>query len=90
MFFVYLLKSIKDDKLYIGYTNNLRRRIEEHNAGKSMSTKPRAPFRLIYYEAYTSEEDAFQREQNLKLQSRAMTGLKKRLMNTLRSSSKLN
>jgi len=90
MFFVYLLKSVKDNKLYIGYTNNLRRRIEEHNAGKSLSTKPRAPFRLIYYEAYSSEEDALHREQNLKLQSRALAQLKKRLMNTLRSSSKLN
>ena len=83
MFFVYILKSLKDGDLYIGSTNDLRRRVEEHNSGKSLATKLRAPFKLIYYEAYTSENDARHREHNLKLRSRALAQLKKRLEDTL-------
>ena len=83
-FFMYILKSKKDDKLYIGYTNNLRKRLEEHNAGKVQSTKPRIPFRLMYYEAHTSEKDAKRREHNLKLHARALAQLKKRLEDTLK------
>jgi putative endonuclease len=56
MFFVYILKSKKDDNLYVGYTNDLRRRIEEHNLGFNQSTRLRKPFKLIYYEAYFSKE----------------------------------
>lgn len=83
MFFVYILKSFKDNNLYIGYTNNLKKRIEEHNSGKSQSTNYRKPFKLIYYEAYISDEDAKHREHNLKLRARALAQLKKRLINTL-------
>lgn len=82
MFFVYILKSVKDSNLYIGFTNNLKKRIEEHNAGKSSSTKCRTPFKLIYYEAYLSEKDAYRRESNLKLQARALAQLKGRLKDT--------
>ncbi len=84
MFFLYILKSLKDENLYIGYTSNLRKRIEEHNSGESQSTNPRKPFKLIYYEAYLSEKDAKHREHNLKLRSRALAQLKKRLEDTLR------
>lgn len=84
MFFVYILKSKKDNNFYIGSTNNLKRRIEEHNSGKSLSTKSRAPFQLIYFEAYISEKDARHREHNLKLNARALTQLKKRLANTFK------
>jgi len=84
MFFLYILKSLKDNNLYIGYTNNLRKRIEEHNSGKSQATNPRKPFKLIYYEAYFSEKDAKHREHNLKLRARALAQLKKRLEDTLR------
>ncbi|MFZ2521883.1 MAG: GIY-YIG nuclease family protein [Minisyncoccia bacterium] len=51
MFYVYILKSEKDNNLYTGYTNDLKRRLIEHNSGKSKSTKSRKPFELIYYEA---------------------------------------
>ncbi|MEK7465611.1 MAG: GIY-YIG nuclease family protein [Patescibacteria group bacterium] len=85
MFFVYVLKSIKDDQWYTGSTNNLKRRIVEHNSGKSRSTKFRLPFTLIYYEAYISEKDAHKREHNLKLRARALTQLKKRLEDTSKS-----
>jgi len=58
MYFTYVLKSHKDDKLYIGYTENLDKRILEHNSGKVKSTKYRIPFELVYYEACRNQADA--------------------------------
>jgi len=84
MFFVYILESEQDGSYYIGSTKNLRRRIYEHNKGKSFATKRKAPFNIIYYEAYVSEKDARHREHNLKLRSRAFAQLKKRLEDTLK------
>ena len=83
MFYVYILKSRKDGKLYIGYTNDLKRRVEEHNSGKNLSTKFRRPFELIYYEAYKSKEDAEHREDMLKLFGRALGGLRRRIKSSL-------
>jgi len=79
MFYVYVLKSLKDQMSYVGSTNNLRRRFSEHNEGKVYSTKLRTPFILVYYEAYRNETDARMREHNLKLRSRAYAQLKKRI-----------
>ena len=78
MFFcVYVLKSIKDDILYIGYTNNLVRRIEEHKKGLNFSTKFRLPFKLIYFEGCRNEMDAKRREHYLKTtQGRRFLGLR--------------
>lgn len=83
MFYLYLIRSKKDKRLYSGYTNNLKRRIEQHNNGEVISIKGRRPFELVYYEAYKSEKDARKREKNLKLFSRAYYGLKKRLINSI-------
>jgi putative endonuclease len=83
MFYVYILKSLKDHKLYIGSTNDLERRLKEHNEGKCFSTKSRVPFELIYYEGYKAEHDARKREHNLKLRSRAHSQLKKRIKGSL-------
>ena len=66
MFYVYILRSKKDGKFYIGHTNNLRKRIDAHNNGKIISTKYRKPFELIYYEASHNKEDALIRERYLK------------------------
>lgn len=85
MYYVYILRSLKDNNLYIGSTKDLKRRLEEHNAGKSFSTKSRRPFVLIYYEAYRAEKDARKREHNLKLRKRAYTQLCIRLENTLKN-----
>ncbi|MFH1868962.1 MAG: GIY-YIG nuclease family protein [Candidatus Omnitrophota bacterium] len=79
MYYVYVLKSSKDNMLYTGSTNNLKRRLKEHNKGLVYSTKSRRPFNLVYYEAYSSEKDARKRESNLKLRSRAFTQLKRRI-----------
>ena len=78
MFFcVYVLKSIKDDILYIGYTNNLVRRIEEHKKVLNFSTKFRLPFKLIYFEGCRNEMDAKRREHYLKTtQGRRFLGLR--------------
>ena len=82
MFYVYILKSDKDGKLYIGYSNNLQKRFKEHNLGLVESTKSRMPLHLIYYEAYTSKEDATKREHNLKTgQQREL--LRNRLINSM-------
>jgi predicted GIY-YIG superfamily endonuclease len=54
MYYVYILenKEAESDFIYTGYTNGLKRRLEEHNEGKVESTKHKAPFELVYYEAY--------------------------------------
>lgn len=66
MYYVYVLKSKKDAKLYTGFTSDLRKRFKQHQEGKSQATKGRGPFLLIYYEACLNEEDALAREIYLK------------------------
>jgi len=66
MYKVYLLKSLKDNKYYIGQTDNLERRFGEHNSGKSKSTKNRRPFILIGYENYSTRNEARYREYRIK------------------------
>lgn len=83
MFYVYVLKSKKDENMYIGSTNDLKERLVMHNAGKIYSTRLRKPFDLIYYEAYKAEKDARRREHNLKLRSRAFAQLMKRIQKSL-------
>jgi putative endonuclease len=85
MFFVYILKSKKDKNLYIGYTNDLRKRIKEHNLGLVYSTKLRKPFYLVYYEAYDFKQDAVSREHNLKLRAKALRQLKIRIKTSLQA-----
>lgn len=84
MFYVYLLRSERDGNLYIGYTNDLKRRLKEHNSGENRSTKSRIPFELLYYEAYQSRGDATKREQMLKERGRALGGLKRRISGSLK------
>jgi len=86
MFYVYVLKSSKDNKLYIGYTNNLKRRIQEHNKGKNFSTAHRGTFSLVYYESFQSQKDATTREKQLKKFKSAYGQLKKRIANSLHES----
>ncbi len=84
MNYTYVLKSRKDLQLYIGSTNDLRKRFRQHNNGEVFSTKSRRPFELVYYEAYKAESDARKREQSLKLRSRAFAQLKKRIENSVK------
>jgi putative endonuclease len=66
MYFVYILYSLKDGKLYIGSTLDLKTRIEKHNQGYVLATKNRRPLKLIHYEAYLTQRDAKRREIYLK------------------------
>lgn len=83
MYYVYILKSKKDTELYIGSTDNLKRRFWAHNNGKVYSTKPRRPFVLIYYEAFLDEKDARKREHQLKKRGNTRFHLIKRIERSL-------
>jgi putative endonuclease len=83
MFYVYVLKSLKDDNIYLGSTDDLRRRLSDHNTGKVPSTKARRPFELRYYEAYHKESEARHREASLKKDGRALAPLKGRITDSL-------
>jgi len=74
-FYVYIIQSIHLNFIYIGYTDNLKRRFEEHNSGLVISTKHYLPLELIHYEAYKNQKDAKRREKYLKC-NRGKTTLK--------------
>ena len=81
MYYVYLLQNEQGD-VYYGSTNDLRRRLTEHNGGKSFSTRGHQ-WKLVYYEAYSAEKDARFREQQLKRYGQSFAHLKKRLSHSL-------
>lgn len=64
--YVYLLQSENNNSLYIGYTTDLQRRLQEHNRGRVFPTKPYLPWHVIHYESYRNEHDAKRREKYLK------------------------
>ncbi|MHB9040888.1 MAG: GIY-YIG nuclease family protein [Melioribacteraceae bacterium] len=66
MYTVYILLSNKDNKRYIGFTDNLQRRLTEHNSGKVKSTKNRIPLEIIYTEEFVLKSDAMKREKQIK------------------------
>ncbi len=67
MFYVYILKSIKSGKSYVGLTEkDVNERLKEHNQGSNKFTKTNAPFKLIYYESYYCKADALHREKFFK------------------------
>jgi putative endonuclease len=66
MYFVYIIKSSKNHKLYKGFTQNLNERIKEHNSGRVISTKSGLPWKLIYYEVFSNKTDAIREELFLK------------------------
>ena len=74
MFYVYILKNRRQGELYIGYSEDLKRRLKEHK-----SKNPE----LVYYEAYKSEKDAKNREMKLKQHGQTKRRLKERLRHSL-------
>jgi len=66
MFYTYVLTSKKDKELYIGFTKDLKKRLDEHQKGLVVSTAQRRPLKLIYYEACLNENDAIKREKYFK------------------------
>jgi putative endonuclease len=66
MFYVYVLYSLKFDRIYIGQTNNTSIRLERHNSGKVKSTKAYIPWELVHYEKFATRSEAMKREKELK------------------------
>lgn len=62
MHYVYFIKSLKNERLYIGFTKDLKKRLVEHNSGKTRSTKSFCPWKLVYYEVHLSKELASRAE----------------------------
>ena len=65
-YFVYVLKSIKDGRLYKGQTSNLNKRLKQHNRGENKSTKGFMPWELVYFETFQTREEAVLREKYFK------------------------
>jgi putative endonuclease len=66
MFYVYALDSQSRNYIYVGLTDNIERRLSEHNLGKNKTTKPYRPFKLIYTEVFETRVEARDREKKLK------------------------
>lgn len=77
MFTVYILKSLRDQKRYIGFTENLERRLHEHNSGLVKSTKHRQLLILIHTENFDTKREAEDKERFYK------TGKGKEFLNKL-------
>jgi putative endonuclease len=77
MYYVYLLKNLKNRRIYIGWTPDLKRRYNEHKEKDNQ-------WQIVYYEAYLSKQDAQDRERQLKQYGSALGHLKRRINNSLR------
>ena len=62
MFYIYILQSLKDNKTYVGYTDDFKRRIKQHNLGYVKSTGHRIPFKLLFTEQFETSTEAKKRE----------------------------
>lgn len=65
-YWVYILQSEKDESYYIGYTSDIEERLKRHNHGKSLYTKTKLPWKLIYQEEFLSRSEAMKREREIK------------------------
>lgn len=83
MFSLYVLKSESNRNLYIGFSSDLKTRLQKHNQEKVVSTKRYKPWKLVYYEAYQSKKDALEREKQLKNFAKGFGMLKRRIKNSL-------
>ena len=66
MYFTYIIYSKSKDKYYVGYTHDLKLRLERHNSGWSRSTKSGIPWKLVYFEDYNEKNEAIKRENEIK------------------------
>ena len=88
MHYTYVLISLKDRKLYIGYTQDLERRLQEHKLGKVPSTKSRLPLKPIYFKGHFAKEDAIRREDYFKT-SKGKSTIQQMLRTSLQDPEKL-
>ena len=82
-YYIYVLRSLKDNQFYTGYTSDLKKRIQKHQKGLILSTKNRLPVELIYFEGCKNQQDATKREKYLKT-TYGKRYLKNRLENYLK------
>ena len=82
MYYTYVLRSLKDNRFYTGFSKDLKQRFEQHQKGRIDSTKDRRLLELIYYEACLDQNDATKREKYLKTYNGKMF-LKKRFKSYL-------
>ena len=80
-YYTYVLYSLKDFKLYIGFSTDLQKRLEKHNNGENTSTACRRPLIFIFAEAFINEKDARSREKFFKT-GRGREIIQKKLKNT--------
>jgi putative endonuclease len=66
MYYFYILQSLKNGKLYLGYCSDLKRRYRQHNSGTELATKPNIPYQLIHYQAFKAKNDALECEKYFK------------------------
>jgi putative endonuclease len=66
MHYIYVLRSLKDGRLYTGYTTNLENRLRDHETGHTKSLRHRRPLKLVYYEEYRTKKEATDRERFFK------------------------
>lgn len=83
MYYFYILRSLKNGKLYLGFSPNLKTRVKSHNNGENKATRPNIPYELISYSAFKSKQDAINCEQYFKTTS-GWKRLHKMLENTLK------
>ena len=89
MHYVYFIQSVHTKQLYIGRTNNIIRRLREHNEGNTFSTRKYAPWVLVYLEGYFSMENAVHRERTLKQFGKVYSQLKRRIQKSILSAQKV-
>jgi putative endonuclease len=84
MFYVYVLKSLKSKRLYVGFTEDLKRRLDEHNRGSGGKfSKINKPFKLVFYEAFLDKKDAIKQEKFYK-SGHGREVLKQKIENSLK------
>ncbi|MDO9231373.1 MAG: GIY-YIG nuclease family protein [bacterium] len=62
MFYTYILKSLKDNRTYVGYFFDVQKRLCEHNSGRVKATKNRIPLEILFFEQFETEKEAKKRE----------------------------
>jgi len=65
-YYVYVLRSDNFERNYTGFTANIANRLKQHNAGKTKSTRPYKPWKILFFETYNTKEEALIREKYLK------------------------
>ena len=66
MYYVYVIENGDDERLYKGFTRDIKKRLKQHNNGLTQSTKSVSHWKLVYCEVYLNKDDALQREKYLK------------------------